>query len=261
MIKINKRGIKVPKILRKDGAQKCRAHIQAYTLSPRGYHLNTRARTKFDFDSSIYTDDSVKRRLKSLQRDKCCYCEAKVTHIYRGDVEHFRPKAAYKQDSSSKIKYPGYYWLTYRWSNLYFACQICNEVNKLNFFPLRNKKHRADPSTRKIADEVPLIVDPGGSVNPELHIHFKGCVPTSRNLMGRLTIKYLKLDRSELNERREEKLNLMNTLREIVEITNDSKETATAEKKFLATLNKHVHPKSEYSSMFKSNFRKYLKLL
>lgn len=55
-----------------------------------------------DFDGDIYGDKSVKEILKTMQYDKCCFCESKITHIDYGDVEHFRPKAAYKQNKNDK---------------------------------------------------------------------------------------------------------------------------------------------------------------
>ena len=71
------------------------------------------SKRKFDFKSSIYGHQSVKTALLSMQHDKCCFCESKVTAISYGDVEHYRPKAAYKQNKSDKLSETGYYWLAY----------------------------------------------------------------------------------------------------------------------------------------------------
>src|SRR5436305_12373624 len=81
--------------------------------------------TTFSFDTSLYGHDSVKRALKAAQHDKCCFCESKISHIAYGDVEHFRPKAGYRQHPADPLSRPGYYWLAYEWSNLYLACQMC----------------------------------------------------------------------------------------------------------------------------------------
>lgn len=65
----------------------------------------------FEFKSSIYGHDSVKTALRTMQHGKCCFCEAKITHISYGDVEHYRPKGGHKQVESDKLTQPGYYWL------------------------------------------------------------------------------------------------------------------------------------------------------
>jgi uncharacterized protein (TIGR02646 family) len=209
MIKINKKGVNVPKPLKKEAVQKRKDHISDYKSAPAGYHLTTKARLKFEFDKAIYGHKDVKTALKKLQANKCCFCEAKVSHISSGDVEHFRPKAGYRSDKRSKIIYPGYYWLAYVWSNLYFSCEICNGREKKNYFPLRSEKQRAKPTVRSITKEVPVFIDPGGTTNPEKHIYYIGQVPSHHTVRGKITIAYLGLDRAELNEHREDKLDTL----------------------------------------------------
>src|SRR5687768_2476393 len=98
MIRINKTKYPPPPVLLKEGALECNAYIASYTSASPGYHLaDHSARTKFDFSSAIYAHDSVKELLKHIQDHKCCFCEAKVSHISHGDIEHFRPKAAFRQ--------------------------------------------------------------------------------------------------------------------------------------------------------------------
>src|SRR5215218_4032845 len=87
---------------------------------------------QFSFDARIYGHKTVKTALIKAQHDKCFLCESKITHIAHGDVEHYRPKAGYKQVESDKLQTPGYYWLTYEWDNLFLACQVCNQVFKKN---------------------------------------------------------------------------------------------------------------------------------
>jgi len=97
----------------------------------------------FSFNSDIYGAKSVKNKLKGVQRNKCCFCEARVAHVSHGDVEHFRPKGGFQQDEGDELIKPGYYWLAYDWSNLFLSCQICNQIHKKNLFPL------ADPTQSK----------------------------------------------------------------------------------------------------------------
>jgi len=86
---------------------------------------------------------------------KCAYCESKITAIYNGDIEHFRPKGKIQTANPSR---PGYFWLASEWKNLLLACPFCNQTNthefrngneieeavfgKLDQFPLDTETHR-----------------------------------------------------------------------------------------------------------------------
>jgi uncharacterized protein (TIGR02646 family) len=155
---------------------------------------------RFEFDSSIYAHREVKDALRKAQHDKCAFCESKLTHIGYGDIEHFRPKAAVRQNEKGELEYPGYYWLAYEWSNLFLSCQLCNEKFKRNCFPLRNPKSRVRSHREDLNRELPLLADPAGS--PESHITFNGGMIVAKDIIGKTTIKVLGLDRKELVERR-----------------------------------------------------------
>ena len=260
MIKISKVGFDTPNVLVKDGRPLIDEYIESYTNSPEGFHVDDdKTRTKFSFESKIYGHDDVKDLLKHLQNDKCCFCEAKISHISFGDVEHFRPKAAYKNDVNSGYVYPGYYWLCYDWGNLYFSCQICNQRFKGNFFPISDSATRASSIVRDTSFEDALFLDPGGADDPENHIHFDGAIPGSNTIKGKTTILHLGLDREELNEDRLTSLERLRSLERIVMLTADSINAKEARREFLDQLETCVSNWSEYSSMFKNNFPNYLK--
>jgi len=65
----------------------------------------------------VYADKTVRKALKAMLHGKCAYCESRITTIYSGDVEHFRPKGG------------GYWWLAADWGNLLFACPFCNQTH------------------------------------------------------------------------------------------------------------------------------------
>lgn len=104
---------------------------------------------------SVYSDRSIRDSLIQMFHGKCAYCESKITAIYNGDIEHFRPKGAVDNTIPSK---PGYFWLASEWENLLFACPYCNQTNthkfidgnkieeavlgKLNQFPLDTEVYR-----------------------------------------------------------------------------------------------------------------------
>ena len=73
---------------------------------------NPRALTKGDYK---HPDNKI--ALKNSTFGKCMYCESKITHIDYGDIEHIKPKS----------KYPT---LKFTWSNLGFACTVCNRTYK-----------------------------------------------------------------------------------------------------------------------------------
>ncbi len=112
-------------------------------------------RARIQKSYTVYSDISVRKVLLKMFHGKCAYCESKITAIYNGDIEHFRPKGEIKEANPSK---PGYYWLAADWDNLLFACPFCNQTNtheitekgipkevvlgKLDQFPLISEKYR-----------------------------------------------------------------------------------------------------------------------
>ena len=156
---------------------------------------------KFQFDSRIYGDTTVKDLLKKNQHDKCCYCESRFASVAYGDVEHFRPKAYSINKKSAKRVYPGYYWLCYEWTNLLFSCEICNRTYKKNYFPLISAAQRARNHNDNLGAERSFLVNPGHE-DPREHIRFNGDAPTGITNRGTVTIGFLGLDRSALTEDR-----------------------------------------------------------
>jgi hypothetical protein len=61
------------------------------------YDSDSNTAKDFRFNSRIYAAKTVKTALQKAQHDKCAFCESKFSHIAYGDVEHFRPKAGYRQ--------------------------------------------------------------------------------------------------------------------------------------------------------------------
>lgn len=136
-----------------------------------------------------------------------------------GDVEHFRPKQAYKQAPGEALQRPGYYWLAYEWSNLYLACTGCNQRHKQNLFPLENPGDRATNHHADITLEKPLLIDPG-SDNPGEFIGFRGEIAYAidGNVKGQVTIDVLKLNERSLPEARLQRLKILKRLWQIVQL-------------------------------------------
>lgn len=236
-----------PVVLHTKGRKESLALMEKYNKGERS----------FSFKSDIYGCAEVKDRLKELQSNKCCFCEARIIHISYGDVEHFRPKAGYCNHEKDKIHQPGYYWLAYDWDNLLLSCTLCNQRFKKNFFPLssrfRARHHGLDHKKEKPVFINPYQEDPAGfiSFNNDLPIAVRG------NERGKLTIQMLGLDREALNEDRRERLN---DLKDLMKLALGYPETypalrARAIQNLKTQLREKTDPQYPYSAMFRSFFK------
>lgn len=187
----------VPAILLTRGAAAAQQLCEEYAAGAR----------EFEFQSSIYAHGSVKELLRSSQRRKCAFCESCFDHTGYGDVEHFRPKAGYRQHAADELKQPGYYWLAYEWTNLYYSCQLCNQQFKRNHFPLKDGRRRARSHVHDLTREEPLLIDPAGQ-DPRKHIGFRQeyAFAINGSPAGERTIELLGLNREEIVEVRRKRL-------------------------------------------------------
>jgi uncharacterized protein (TIGR02646 family) len=246
MIRVNKPH-DAPGILNTKGKAKRRAHVAAYNRGER----------KWEFDAKIYGHKTVKEALIKAQHDKCFLCESKITHISHGDVEHFRPKAAYRQSASDAL-HTGYYWLAYEWSNLFLACQLCNQVFKKNLFPLSNPTARATSHKKPLSKEKSLYLDPSVD-DPERYVSFRREVPfpINANPRGKATIMDLGLTRPKLNEKRFERYKLLQSLYDLALMKPPTPESVRAQ----ALLDKAVLDSTEYASMTRAAVRANFELV
>jgi len=249
MIQLKKKHtIPVPAILEIEGKHEKDALCLAFDAGQR----------EFTFNNGIYGHPEVKLALRHAQDGKCCFCESKIDHISYGDVEHYRPKAGWIQDTE-KLNRPGYYWLAYDWDNLLLSCQICNQRHKKNFFPLLDKDERALSHADGIEKEAAVFIKPDKD-EPEALIEFKEEIPfpVEDNPRGKQTIEKLGLDREILNERRREKLGL---IRDIYNLAKDCPAINPEIKKRAGDLIKKragefTTDDAEYAAMFRAFFRK-----
>jgi uncharacterized protein (TIGR02646 family) len=211
-----------------------------------------REKERFIFKKTIYGHSTVKNALMEDQHQKCCYCEGYFAGHSSGDVEHYRPKAFSLQSEKGTKIYPGYYWLAYAWSNLYCSCEICNRVRKRNLFPLKDNSRRARRPSDRLEDEEPLLIDPGGAVDPRAHVKFIDNVPRGATELGRRTVEVLGLDRPALNRARLPFFRRLAHLHRVASLP-DSEMTSDALKSIRADARTELHemigPESEYSAM------------
>jgi uncharacterized protein (TIGR02646 family) len=201
MIRIKKSTV-APIILTGDGAKSTRDLNVAYRKKPAIYTsapgVSNRTLTSMTFDSGIYGDQTVKQKLISDQFGKCCFCESIFLETSYGDVEHFRPKTAYKKRGARGLTYPGYYWLAYDWTNLMLSCEKCNRSYKKNDFPLEDESTRKPfhNHANRLTKEHRLLVNPNAE-NPAIYLTFKEeiPVPVNKSLKGKTTIETFGLER------------------------------------------------------------------
>jgi len=237
----------VPKLLATKGKALADTAHALFSGDPAGFSAGTKT---IPFDSTVYGSKAVKRRLLRLQADKCCFCESKISHNAYGDVEHFRPKAAWKQSGKNRLSRPGYYWLAYEWRNLLLCCQLCNQRHKGNLFPLRDPGTRAKSPSDTLAKEEPMFINPS-TENPEAFIGFRGDTPypINNDPRARLTIARLGLKRKPLRERRLDRLEIAKMIYQIASgIIPTSVPHRNEARALLASLSS---PASEYSAALK----------
>lgn len=225
------------------GAGLVQTKIDAHDADP---PLYTTLKGKFSFDVGVYGHADVRQILKTAQLWKCCFCESKIEDVSYGEVEHFRPKAAWQQAKGSKLTRPGYYWLAYSWDNLLWSCKMCNGTHKKNLFPLEDPATR-DCAGRSVANEAPLLIDPS-ACDPREHIRFKLDKAVGITDAGRITINSLGLNREKLIESRRERLQYLVTVWDNIDMARQlGREQQVVSG--LRTLERAVLPQAPYSSM------------
>lgn len=258
MIRID-RPVKIPSVLLSKGVAATAEHCAAFDAAAGLYQSGT---LRFKFDKSIYGHPSVKSSLRAAQHDKCAFCEAKVSHIAYGDVEHFRPKGGWQQGINDDLRQPGYYWLAYEWTNLLFCCQLCNQQGKKNLFPLQRPSTRPKCHRDNLASESPLLIDPAAE-DPQRHIGFRSEVayPIRRSKRAKTSIEAFRLNRPALIEQRRDYLIPFQRLVELRTVVHRELglvpgEASVSLRKKLAEIDSFfalaTEPRSQYASMIQA---------
>ena len=194
MIHVDRRAVQPPDEWRR------RAEIE--TKKVIDYFSRKQSQSRFAFRAKIWLD--VKPLLMQLFRNKCAFCETYLPESPAATVEHFRPKLDVQDISGKRVfsRRPGYYWLAYRWENLYIACHACSQ-NKRNHFPIEGP--RAE-TPWDIVKEQPFLLDPCVD-DPEMSLQFdEDGKLLSLQPKGKVTIQLLGLNRESLVTARAEEI-------------------------------------------------------
>lgn len=232
-----------PKVLHTTGRRRTKDDCKMYDDHPCAYRDASRT---FRFSDYIYGHASVRSALLWAQHNKCCYCECHLGVGSHEVVEHFRPRGAVQQVAGSKMLYPGYYWLAYRWDNLLMSCDKCNTKHKRALFPLVDDIRRARNHHDDIGAEQPLFVDPSRE-DPRQHIRFRGAAVVGVTKKGRATIEGMGLRRSGLEDDRRRVLADLEVFRSIVE--SEAKVERDLVERARKRIDEAVLPSGKYSSM------------
>lgn len=204
---------RAPAVLRKRAAKSHGALAKNYDSEPDEYDSGRKTLKV----TQLYCHADVHAELDRIQHGKCCYCEVMVPEPYgSAHVEHYRPKAYSQQAKREPKLYPGYYWLSYKWSNLYLSCQVCNSFHKKNLFPLVAPEQRARKRRDNLRLEDPLLLDPGGSEDPRQHIIYHAEVPKGVSAKGKKTIEVVGLADERHGEPRRKRLADLDEIRRLV---------------------------------------------
>lgn len=148
--------------------------------------------------------DVMKDTLVRVLHSKCCYCEMELRKE-GNPIEHFRPKAGVQNSGQPEMDGSRYWWLTWTWENLLFACDRCNTNHKKNQFPLETGSTPLPERSVDVDSEQALLIDPS-RMDPRLHIQFQETrtghwlpVPVNGSPHGKATIQVLKLDEEDDN--------------------------------------------------------------
>ena len=171
-----------------------------------------------DSIANAYRARDIKLALRIETNDKCAYCESKIPHVDYGDVEHIIPKSS-RPD------------LRFDYLNLTYSCAICNN-KKGNYY---------DP-------ELPLL-NPF-SDDPSEHLDAFGPMIMRKinSDRGLLTQLQLELNRTELCERRLDRLEKIQVLIE----RQQSSGSLSVRRVLLEQLEEECNSDKEYSLVVRS---------
>ena len=241
MIRLDKPN-EVPQVLLNRGDAATHQDCNDYVQNPASYCAGE---VPFKFKATIYRSTVVKEILERLQHDKCGYCESRPFATSAGRIDHFRPKGGVRQCKGSERIYPGYYWLAYRWDNLVLACETCN-LRKSDYFPLEDPGKRARCHLDCLDREAPLLLNPYAERKLSEHLTFDGSACQPETERGRATVALLGLNRPELQDKRQ---NVLNLLAFLCTVAHHPDQPETLRREAAEKMNAFAGPKAPYSAM------------
>lgn len=162
-----------------------------------------RRQRRFSFDRSLLEAPDLGQALHSLFKGKCAFCESPV-QLWEFAPGHLRPTSNARDPFRETVDPNHYWWLAYRWENLFLVCGMCRQ-NLGAQFPTRRDRASYPQTGSALRRERPLLLDPC-SDEPEKRLRFDprtGLVAPKRGSDPRTnhaaaTIQIFGLNRDEL---------------------------------------------------------------
>ncbi|MEB0164622.1 AAA family ATPase, partial [Glaciimonas sp. CA11.2] len=159
--------------------------------------LEARRQNRYDFDAfnPDWNIHAVRAALTQLFHGKCAYCESPLSAA-SGYVHRHRP--AKDTISETGVYLPDHYWwMAYRWSNMFLTCAICARA-KGSKFPIEGPRSPVDGQSGSLRAERPLLLNPCED-DPSQHlISDRSGRLLPRTSRGYVTIETLDLNRLDL---------------------------------------------------------------
>lgn len=160
-------------------------------------------------DRPLWTEKWCKQAFRSVQHDKCGYCERKL--VEPASIDHYRPKGALARlggDGEARVVRDsrlGFWWLAFEWHNYVATCFDCNSAKDC-LFPVREIPRPAIPT--QLANAVqyvdtPLLLSPYQVAGLPDHFDFlESGEIVGLTVEGTTTIRTLRLDAAKFTESR-----------------------------------------------------------
>lgn len=163
------------------------------------FNSQNRNQKRYDWPFNKEIDRELKLYLHDKFYGKCGYCEIKIDFQLFGTVDRYRPNNGVRE--KNEYHQDLYWWLTFEWDNLIYACKECNQF-KGNYFPI--KGIRAFNKNEDYQKEDSMILNPYFD-EPNDHLTYdlmeEGYIDALTD-KGNQTIELLRLNRTDLIEKR-----------------------------------------------------------
>lgn len=167
-----------------------------------------------------YNNPLIKSSLKTMYKEKCCYCENRIGLEDYENIEHLKPKS-----------YPNYHMLAFSWDNLHWSCGKCNKNKKAKWdshYPILDPT-KDDPEKHLIMNIV------SGEIN-------------NKSRRGKTTIKHAQLNRDKLVEARKRIIDKLNYIFLMVQSTPTLKD----DKNLKLLLDDFINDDAEFGTLIKT---------
>lgn len=202
-----------------------------------------RSQKRYDFPFNKEIDKELKEHLHKVFHGKCGYCEIKIDYPELGTVDRYRPNNGVRD--KNEFYQDLYWWLTFEWDNLIYACKECNQY-KGNYFPIKgrralNEKDDYENEHRMLLN--PYLDETDKHLN---YIHSNNGHIDALTDEGNQTIELLRLNRTNLLEGRKK------ARKEIIEavesLVNGKQIDNRSVKKYLGNIYELEDPSIEFLS-------------